>query len=556
MNGTKSRDCSKRKEYPSDCKDEQKKRNIRRNEVGRAIRGQIEFSCSTPEQKDNLFEQIGKIRTSLGGSRISNVELLNEVLGFYIEKNGICTNSVAGNVDTCATPSYQYCPMEDVNEDMFLCTSSAICNLASRINNHNTLCEKQLFSKETERFGHCSVLALQCSNGHSLRWSSSPRVEGGSFLANLRIAHGILSSGILPNQYHRVCEGAKFGKLSETSFEKISESYVTVVDHLARASEEHAIQEEIASGELDGIDILTDARHCWRKNAKFSDVVCLGNITHKVLRLETISKYDDPCTQRHELIGVERIYNHLDTQGCPVKVHCHDSNASVSKFIKTNRNPTVSTLDTWHATKNISKRMAKITRGPKKQSGISWHPELADKAASIKTHVYHSMKNSNGDTVIMQRNILNIIQHYKNKHENCSPESRCKSDQNYVPSKDLITTQQAEDLLEKALKQLPPYRNPDDFVHCKDTHYVESFNNSLLQYHDKRIVFGEQSYRLRSNLSILDWNEHVDRPATSISFGENATCPRRNSGQKNLVKKNYSFRDNIWEKWILSFYST
>ena len=59
--------------------------------------------------------------------------------------------------------------------------------------------------------------------------------------------------------------------------------------------------------DLTGITILTDARHCWRKNAKFSDVVCIGNATHKVLKISTITKENDPSSQRHELIGVKKI---------------------------------------------------------------------------------------------------------------------------------------------------------------------------------------------------------------------------------------------------------
>ena len=60
------------------------------------------------------------------------------------------------------------------------------------------------------------------------------------------------------------------------------------------------------------------------------------------------------------------------------------------------------------------------------------------------------------------------------------------------------------------------YKKDDEYSKSRDTHYVESFNNALLQYHDKRIVFGIETYEIRINLAILDWNEHVDRPITSI----------------------------------------
>ena len=58
---------------------------------------------------------------------------------------------------------------------------------------------------------------------------------------------------------------------------------------------------------LSGIDIITDARHGTRKISAFSDVVALGDTTHKVVAIQTVSKKDDPCSQRHELIGVKNI---------------------------------------------------------------------------------------------------------------------------------------------------------------------------------------------------------------------------------------------------------
>jgi ribosomal protein L33 len=52
--------------------------------------------------------------------------------------------------------------------------------------------------------------------------------------------------------------------------------------------------------------------------------------------------------------------------------------------------------------------------GPKYQEGKTWHPELSDKAGSVKTHVYWSMKNCEQDPEKLKLNILNITQHYQN----------------------------------------------------------------------------------------------------------------------------------------------
>lgn len=544
------------KHWPSDSKEEKKKRNHKRNEIGRRLRGQIEFCCDKEEEKAELLRKIEFVKQKLGTGKNSNKEMLSEVLNFYIEQNCLIPSDGEREQETQHDEKpYNLLQRGFVDEDIFFSTRSAMKNVFCRIHQHYSFCKCFLDITDTQNFGHSATFVLSCTIGHTLSWTSSPRVEGGDFLVNLRVVHSVLTSGILPNQYNRLCDGANFGKLSETVFDRFSDSYGKIVEKLARESEKHSLQEEIGSGDLTGINILTDARHCWRKNAKFSDVVCIGDITHKVLRLETISKDDDPCTQRHELLGVRRIYQYLDRELCPVNVHCHDSNASVTKFIQTERPPTISTQDTWHATKNISKNIAKICKGSKKLSGLTWHPELADKAASVKTHIYHSIKNCGGNTESLKKGIINLISHYKGDHESCFENSRCRTDENYIPSKDRIVSPSAEGLLLKSLQNLPVYKKPCEYVHCKDTHYVESFNNCLLQYHDKRIVFGENTYRLRINLSILDWNENVDRRCTSVSFVESATCVRRSSGHKVLVRKTFSFREEIFRKWMDFIYA-
>ena len=51
------------------------------------------------------------------------------------------------------------------------------------------------------------------------------------------------------------------------------------------------------------IDILTDARHGWRKNAKNSSSVAIGEKTHKVVSCQHVTKGDDVVSQKHERIG-------------------------------------------------------------------------------------------------------------------------------------------------------------------------------------------------------------------------------------------------------------
>ena len=189
-----------------------------------------------------------------------------------------------------------------------------------------------------------------------------------------------------------------------------------------------------------------------------------------------------------------------------------------------------------------------------KQHGITWHEELKDKAASIKTHVYYAMKTCHGSPDALRKNLDNIVGHYKDNHGNCQPESRCRTDENYIPSKVNLKDSSAISILVKAIHSLQVYKTPQDFVHCIDTHYVESYNNACLIYHDKRISLGKREYKRRTDMAILDWNENVDREFSPVSLVEDVRNPRRQTGKKVLKPRTNNFVKLLWIKVMDSLY--
>lgn len=562
-----------RRKYASDDPEKQKVRNEKRKAKQNLQRGRIEYYYKDDADKITLQNKMDKIKLFMGeGSfnKVSSFELLHRVMDYFI----LCCLPEEEN-QPVALPqedpsSYQYINEEQAkDENMFVCTEFSIQQLVHLIQHHSQMCSSPLKLSFSNMLHHVSQANLACAveQPHHLKWVSSPHTKNGKFVANLRMAHGFLSSGMLPNQYQKFTQAANIGVLGEKYIGGLQKNYSKVVEAETTASVQDALLEEIASTAMtvetdeevfDGIGIVTDARHCWRKNAKFSDVVCMGEKTHKVLKVETISRMEDPCSQRHELAGVRKIYDYFDKEDCPVKLHAHDRNNSITKFVKEQRSPTENALDTWHMTKNIAKISKKITTGRKELLGKTWHPELSDKAASIKTHVYWCMKNCKGNYTKLRKSILNLVKHYQGNHLNCFETSRCRgSDANlspYEPSKCEITAKEAENILINFLKKLPVYKKAKEYRYCADTHYVESFNNCLLQYHDKRIVFGRDTYSLRINLSILDWNENVNRVSTSKREIEDAMNPRRKSAITVKKAKTFNFKDKIYRSWIKNIY--
>ena len=140
------------------------------------------------------------------------------------------------------------------------------------------------------------------------------------------------------------------------------------------------------------------------------------------------------------------------------------------------------------------------------------------------------------------RQTLDKISNYQNHHGMCHLTSGCKQP-GYIPSNSngCITSS-------NAIKQLFIYKHPEKYVTCRDTLHVESCNNIFI-YVDKRILFKGPTYKLRTGLDVLDWNEHVDRPVTSVTQHVRAQNPRRLAPQWILSQKMFDFIEVLWQRF-------
>jgi hypothetical protein len=181
---------------------------------------------------------------------------------------------------------------------------------------------------------------------------------------------------------------------------------------------------------------------------------------------------------------------------------------AVNKLVK-DRKTSTNQNDTWHAEKNITKSVQAVAEGPKKNHDKTWHKELQDKPMGIATHVHWVIRNCETNATNLKAMIENIPVHYKNIHENCYPTSRSRIDPKYEQSRIAITSEKAKDLLTSAVKKSTVYKYPENYIYARDTFFVESFNNVLNIFQDKRVSFGDKQYKLQSNLAVCHWNEYL-----------------------------------------------
>ncbi len=162
----------------------------------------------------------------------------------------------------------------------------------------------------------------------------------------------------------------------------------------------------------------------------------------------------------------------------------------INKIVKDTQPDTINQNDPWYQA--FEKEMIKITN-----NGVTWHEELFDKGPSFKTHNHFGIRNCDKDPEIIRCHLLNIAEHYINNHPKCC----CCTDPNYMLSRVIIKSKSAEQILKKAIRQ-SLYKTAEDYYLDIDTFYVESFNNILNMFQDKRISFFDEEYARSSNIGM------------------------------------------------------
>lgn len=180
--------------------------------------------------------------------------------------------------------------------------------------------------------------------------------------------------------------------------------------------------------------------------------------------------------------------------------------------------------------------MLLVFSGFRYKEGKIWFEELYDKFEFVVIYFYWVIKNCNGDFSILRLMLENCVEYYKGNYKQCYLELRCKKDFNYELFKIVIQNLVVEKLLRNVIINLLIYKYFEDFKLGCDIYYVESFNNILNIYEDKRIVFGSDQYKVWVFLGICYWNENVGRDFILVFYKSDFKVLRRKVGKKNYKK--------------------
>ena len=132
------------------------------------------------------------------------------------------------------------------------------------------------------------------------------------FLVNLRINHAYHLCGMLPSHLSKFCSTAGIATRDKdiliptwketVHIVRLSSSWPTVACRMLQWS--RLGQKKLLAPVLRASAFSQTLATAGRRMPVFQMLfVSIGQRTHKVLCVETATKSDDPCTQRHEMIG-------------------------------------------------------------------------------------------------------------------------------------------------------------------------------------------------------------------------------------------------------------
>ena len=398
----------------------------------------IEFRFENDSKKQSFESRLQQATAATGSSSIS--EALPKILdSFLATVNNSCdsdSTTTSEGLYTQDTLSQEQQPMpatgtsspEETASDsttrgmppQFVGTTSSLQQLVDITRNHAQQCEAALKFEPGSMVGHVYVSSLTCASGHKYNWASSSAMHT-NYTANYRLFLAFLCSGMLTNQYERFSQFAEIGTVSDKLYRQLVITMSAIVHLLYYESTTDVVREEQKKSQdagMSGISIMTDARHQCRKNSYHTDMVALGCLTHKVVNKQHISKKDENSSQKHEKLGVERMYADFEKADIVVEEHVHDRNNTVNKSVREKENVHNSN-DRWHAARSAVKGMKKITSGPKYTMNKAWHPQLSDKISGVRKHIYWAMDQCEGSPTKLCELLDSIPLHYQDIHTSC-----------------------------------------------------------------------------------------------------------------------------------------
>ncbi|XP_063060628.1 uncharacterized protein LOC134453809 [Engraulis encrasicolus] len=307
-----------------------------------------------------------------------------------------------------------------------------------------------------------------------------------------------------------------------TQFYKMQEVYIIpTVQQAYRDQHEEIIKrllEHCASGHT--IDLSGDAR-C--DSPSFSSKYCtysfLDDATKEIVHFELVQVTEASSSVAMELTGFQRGLDYLLERGLKVGVVTTDRSPSVRKFMRENYSSIQHEFDIWHVAKGVKKKLMAISSKKDTKPLEEW-------IKSITNHLYYSCGSSKGDKEVCVGRWTSLLNHISGIHrwEDGDSEYTCQhpplTEDQQRRKKWLDKNSPAFLGLQSVVMDKNLQRDLNQMALCKLTGSLEVYHSSMLKYAQKRVHYGYDGMRARTQLAILDHNANVERPQATTKKGE------------------------------------
>ncbi|KAM4567181.1 uncharacterized protein PAE49_010598 [Odontesthes bonariensis] len=268
------------------------------------------------------------------------------------------------------------------------------------------------------------------------------------------------------------------------------------------------------------IDLCGDAR-CDSPgfSSKYSTYSFQDDTTKEIVHVELVQVTEATSLVAMELTGFQRGLDYLLERGLKVGVVTTDRSPSIRKVMRENYSSIRHEFDIWHVAKGVKKKLTAISNKKGTKDLQPW-------IRSITNHLYFSCDSSKGDEEVCVRRWTGLLHHICGIHrwEDGGAECTCPHpplteeqqkrkkwlDKNSPAFLGLQTVVMDKDLL-RDLKQMTLF---------KLTGSLEVYHSAMLKYAEKRVHYGYDGMRARTQLAIMDHNSNVDRPQATTKKGE------------------------------------
>ncbi|XP_077065699.1 uncharacterized protein LOC143718569 [Siphateles boraxobius] len=364
--------------------------------------------------------------------------------------------------------------------------------------------------------GTAAVVEWICPRGHTVwRWSSPPTLKYGMHAGDFLLSTNILLSG---NNFTKVALLFKFMNIkivNRTTFHRLQGHYC--VDTIKDFWETHRkkLIEQLQSN--DSVVGLGDGRmdspgFC----AQYCTYSIMENENKQIIAIENIDKRE---TNRNSVAMEKEGFLRTVAVLCQeVKLTeiCTDASPQISALFhpktgKLKDKGIHHSLDVWHGSKNLSRRLTTVGQ----QKGCSIIHEWC---RDICNHFWHCCMKARDYNEFFDM-WAGLLHHVTGVHSwalgFCHHGPLVEQREKHLIDPNSVAHQRLSEVVLDArwLKNIPKY------LHFRSTGDLESLHNHNLMYASKRFSFPKAGYSARIHLAALDYNHHTIREARKKKDG-------------------------------------